>query len=35
MFKMEGWESKAEEGRQRREITLMKDYSTRESVSND
>jgi hypothetical protein len=35
MLKTEGWESKAEVGRQGREITVMKDYSTRESVSND
>jgi hypothetical protein len=32
MLKTEGRKSKAEEGRQGREITLMKDYSTRESV---
>jgi hypothetical protein len=35
MLKKEGWESKAEVGRQGREINVMKDYSTRESVSND
>ena len=35
MLKTVEWESKAEVGMQGREITVMKDNSTRESVSND